>query len=147
MFLRGVGNMLDPVTRVRPVPSYGQIDFKTAGCVDDLSLDGHYADQRLRHAPATTRCSSAPRGASAAGFTGGFQYQFSRNKGTTQGSNEAATAQNTFDFELGVRHQPAGHPAHLQRLARLPAARRGLLDGRLARRRHRQRAQRRAAST
>ena len=36
MFLRGVGNVLDPVTRVRPVPRYGQIDFKTAGCVDGV---------------------------------------------------------------------------------------------------------------
>ena len=42
MFLRGVGNVLDPVTRVRPVPSYGQIDFKTGGCVDALSLAGIY---------------------------------------------------------------------------------------------------------
>ena len=42
MFLRGVGNVLDPVTRVRLVPSYGQIDFKTAGCVDGISLGGVY---------------------------------------------------------------------------------------------------------
>ena len=31
--------------------------------------------------------------------TGGLQYQYSRNKGTTQGSNEAVTAGNTFDFD------------------------------------------------
>ena len=37
MFLRGVGNVLDPVTRARLVPNYGQIDFKTAGCVDGIS--------------------------------------------------------------------------------------------------------------
>ncbi len=42
MFLRGVGNVLDPVTRVRPVPSYGQIDFKTGGCVDAISMAGLY---------------------------------------------------------------------------------------------------------
>ncbi len=42
MFLRGVGNVLDPVTRVRLVPNYGQIDFKTAGCVDGISLGGVY---------------------------------------------------------------------------------------------------------
>jgi hypothetical protein len=33
------------------------------------------------------------------GFAGGLQYQYSRNTGTTQGSNEAATSLNTFDFE------------------------------------------------
>ena len=36
MFLRGVGNTLDVNTRVRPVPNFGQIDYKTAGCVDGL---------------------------------------------------------------------------------------------------------------
>ncbi len=34
-----------------------------------------------------------------AGFTGAFNYQYSRNEGTTQGSNEAATASNTFDYD------------------------------------------------
>ena len=43
-----------------------------------------------------------------------------------------------------VRHQPAGHSAHVQRLARLPDPGRRAAEGRLARRRHRQRAQRRA---
>ena len=33
-----------------------------------------------------------------AGLTGSLQYQYSRNEGTTQGSNEAATASNTFDY-------------------------------------------------
>ena len=65
MFLRGVGNVLDPVTRVRLVPNYGQIDFKTAGCVDGSKLGGVYPTSGLRHGAATTRCSSAPRGASA----------------------------------------------------------------------------------
>ena len=32
------------------------------------------------------------------GFTGGLNYRYSRNEGTTQGSNEAATAGNTFDY-------------------------------------------------
>ena len=59
MFLRGVGNVLDPVTRVRPVPTYGQIDFKTGGCVDDLSLAGNYPIGGCGTAPATTRCRSA----------------------------------------------------------------------------------------
>ena len=47
MFLRGVGNMLDPVTRVRPAPNYGQVDFKTAGCLDGLVIAG-LSDRRLR---------------------------------------------------------------------------------------------------
>ena len=58
MFLRGVGNVLDPMTRVRPAPSYGQIDFKTGGCVDGLSLAGKYQSAAVaRHS--TTRCRSA----------------------------------------------------------------------------------------
>jgi hypothetical protein len=46
-----------------------------------------------------------------AGFTGGFQYQYSRNRGTTQGSNEAATTQNTFDYEseYGINPQDIPH--------------------------------------
>ena len=44
------------------------------------------------------------------GFTGGFQYQYSKNKGTTQGSNEAATAQNTFDFESEYGTNPQDIP-------------------------------------
>jgi len=44
------------------------------------------------------------------GFTGGLQYQYSRNKGTTQGSNEAVTAQNTFDFESDYGTNPQDIP-------------------------------------
>ena len=109
MFLRGVGNVLDPVTRVRPVPSYGQIDFKTGGCVDGLKLAGTYA---------TGGCGTASYDAFQVGltrrfqggFTGGFNYQYSRNKGTTQGSNEAATTQNTFDFESEYGTNPQDIP-------------------------------------
>ena len=110
MFLRGVGNVLDPVTRVRPVPTYGQIDFKTGGCVDDVRLAGAYpiggcgtAKYDALQVGVTRRFQS--------GFTGGFNYQYSRNKGTTQGSNEAATAQNTFDFdsEYGINPQDIPH--------------------------------------
>ena len=110
MFLRGVGNVLDPATRVRPVPSYGQIDFKTGGCLDGVKLAGIYG---------TGGCGTAKYDALQigvtrrfqSGFTGGFQYQYSRNKGTTQGSNEAATTQNTFDFssEYGINPQDIPH--------------------------------------
>jgi hypothetical protein len=110
MFLRGVGNVLDPVTRARLVPNYGQIDFKTAGCVNDISLGGVYQ---------LTGCGKATYDALQvglsrrfrSGLSGGLNYQYSRNRGTTQGSNEAATAQNTFDFgtEQGTNPQDIPH--------------------------------------
>jgi hypothetical protein len=94
---------------VRPVPSFGQIDYKTAGCVDGLAIAGYpvagcgYATYDAFQLSTTRRF--------RAGFTGGFQYQYSRNKGTTQGSNEAATTQNTFDYEseYGVNPQDIPH--------------------------------------
>ncbi len=109
MFLRGVGNVLNVNTRVRPVPPYGQIDYKTAGCVDGLTIAGFpvsgcgYAQYNALQVSATRRFRS--------GFTGGVQYQFSRNRGTTQGSNEAATTQNTFDYETeyGINPQDIPH--------------------------------------
>ena len=65
MFLRGVGNVLDPVTRVRLVPNYGQIDFKTAGCVDGTRSAG--STRSPAAAPRrTTLCRWACRGGSAA---------------------------------------------------------------------------------
>ena len=97
MFLRGVANTLDFNTRVRPVPAFGQVDYKTSGCVDDLVLNGNPiagADTRP-----ITHCRSARRGGSSAGLPAAFSIRYSRNKGTTQGSNEAATASNTFDYE------------------------------------------------
>jgi len=110
MFLRGVGNVLDPVSRIRPVPSYGQIDFKTAGCLDSVEIAGAYPTAGCGSAKYDALQISATR-RFRSGFTGGFQYQYSRNKGTTQGSNEAATAQNTFDFgsEYGTNPQDIPH--------------------------------------
>lgn len=110
MFLRGVGNVLDPVTRVRPVPSYGQIDFKTGGCVDGISLAGTYPIGGCGRASYDALQIGVTRRFQG-GFTGGFNYQYSRNKGTTQGSNEAATTQNTFDFdsEYGTNPQDIPH--------------------------------------
>ena len=55
MFLRGVGNTLDVNTRARPVPSFGQIDYKTAGCVDGLSVAGTRRSAAADMRP-TTRC-------------------------------------------------------------------------------------------
>jgi hypothetical protein len=107
MFLRGVANTINPVTRVRQQPSYGQIDYKTSGCLD-TAINGL----------AVTGCGKASYDALQIGVTrrflnglnGGVQYQYSRNKGTTQGSNEAATTQNTFDYETEYGTNPQDIP-------------------------------------
>jgi len=44
------------------------------------------------------------------GLSGGLQYQYSRNEGTTQGSNEAATAANTFDYNTEFGRNPTDIP-------------------------------------
>ena len=108
MFLRGVGNTLDFNTRLREAPAVGQVDYKTSGCVDGLVINGNpiqgcgYASYNALQVSATRRFRS--------GFTGGLQYQYSRNKGTTQGSNEAATTQNTFDYETEYGTNPQDIP-------------------------------------
>jgi TonB-dependent receptor-like protein len=108
MFLRGVGNTLDFNTRTRLEPLVGQVDYKTSGCVDGLVISGQavsgcgYATYDALQMSATRRFRS--------GFTGGLQYQYSRNKGTTQGSNEAATTQNTFNFETEYGTNPQDIP-------------------------------------
>jgi hypothetical protein len=108
MFLRGVANTLDLHTRVRQQPTYGQIDYKTSGCVDGLIINGQPVSGCGRAAYDALQLSATRR--FRAGFTGGVQYQYSRNKGTTQGSNEAATAQNTFDYETEYGTNPQDIP-------------------------------------
>jgi hypothetical protein len=109
MFLRGVANTLDPTTRTRPQPSYGQIDYKTSGCLDGLVINGNGITGCGRATYHALQINASRR--FRTGFTGGFQYQYSRNRGTTQGSNEAATSQNTFDFttEYGTNPQDIPH--------------------------------------
>jgi hypothetical protein len=109
MFVRGVANTLDPVTRTRQVPSVGQVDYKTSGCLEGLIINGN-AIQGCGTASYDALQLSATR-RFRSGFTGGLQYQYSRNKGTTQGSNEAATSQNTFDYstEFGTNPQDIPH--------------------------------------
>jgi hypothetical protein len=108
MFLRGVANTLDFSTRTRLAPTVGQVDYKTSGCVDGLTIANQavngcgYATYNALQVSASRRF--------RAGFTGGMQYQFSRNKGTTQGSNEAATTQNTFDYETEYGTNPQDIP-------------------------------------
>jgi hypothetical protein len=97
MFLRGVANTFDDATRVRLVPSVGQVDYKTSGCVDDLVIAGRDINGCGRASYDAFQVGVTRR--FHVGLTGGAQYQYSRNKGTTQGSNEAVTASNTFDYE------------------------------------------------
>ena len=144
MFLRGVANILDPVTRVRPAPSYGQIDYKTSGCLDGLVINGFPiagCGSASYDALAAQRHASVPRRLHRRLPVPGT----SRNKGTTQGSNEAATSQNTFDYETeyGTNPQDIPHTFNGSVVYQLPGD--GFWTRRLARRRHRQRAQRRAA--
>ena len=140
MFLRGVGNTLDFATRVRPIPTYGQIDYKTAGCLDGTVIVGQtiggcgYAEYDALQISATRRF----RG----GFTGGMQYQVLAQPGDDAGLQRGGHDAEHLRLRERVRHQPAGHPAHLQRVAGLRPPRPGILGGRLARRRHLQRAQR-----
>jgi hypothetical protein len=127
MFLRGVANTLDPVTRVRQVPSYGQIDYKTSGCLDGLAINGRAVAGCGRATYNALQLSATRRFRS--GFTGGFQYQYSKNEGTTQGSNEAATTQNTFDYEteFGTNPQDIPHTVNGSLVYQLPGQ--GLLKG------------------
>ena len=97
MFLRGVANTLDPITRTREVPAVGQVDYKTSGCLDGLVINGTAVTGCGRASYDALQISATRRFRS--GLTGGVQYQYSRNVGTTQGSNEAATSQNTFDYQ------------------------------------------------
>ena len=142
MFLRGVANTLDVNTRVRPVPAYGQIDYKTAGCFDDLVINGNRIAGCGRASYDALQLSATRRFLS--GFTGGLQDQVLQEQGHHAGLERGRDVAEHVRLRDGVWHQPAGHPAHLQRIVGVPASRRRVLDRRLARRRHRQRAQRRA---
>ena len=121
MFLRGVGNILLPTTRTRLVPSVGQVDYKTSGCLDGLSINGFPITGCGRASYDALQIGLSRR--FRAGFTGGLQYQYSRNKGTTQGSNEAATTQNTFDYdtEYGTNPQDIPHTFNGSLVYQLPA--------------------------
>ena len=142
MFLRGVANTLDFNTRARQQPSYGQIDYKTSGCVDGLVDQRAGAHGCGRASYDALQLSATRRFRS--GFTGGVQYQYSKNKGTTQGSNEAATSQNTFDYdtEYGTNPQDIPHTFNGSLVYLIPGE--GMLARRLARWRHPERAQRRS---
>ena len=57
MFLRGVANTFDNVTRQRQAPSVGQVDYKTSGCLDGLVINGNPSAAAEKRA--TTPCRSA----------------------------------------------------------------------------------------
>ena len=116
MFLRGVANTFDDATRVRPFPAVGQVDYKTSGCVDGLTISGRAISGCGRASYDALQVSATRR--FQTGFTGGLQYQFSRNKGTTQGSNEAVTTSNTFDFDTEYGTNQTDIPHYVQRVAR-----------------------------
>ncbi len=97
LFQRGVSNLIDPITLRRARPEVGQVDFKTSGGRSQFDALQLGLTRRFR-----------------GGLTGGFQYQYAHNTGTTQGSNEASTAQNTFDFstEQGANAADIRHTAN-----------------------------------
>ena len=109
MFLRGVANTLDFNTRTRPQPSYGQVDYKTSGCLDGLVINNQAIAGCGRASYDAFQLGLSRRFRS--GLSGGVNYQYSKNQGTTQGSNEAATSGNTFDYntEYGTNPQDIPH--------------------------------------
>ena len=125
MFLRGVGNTLDPVTRAAAgAQRYGQIDYKTSGCVDGLVINGN-ADHRLRHGASYNalqieRDAPVPLGLHRRPAVS-VLAQPRHDPGLERSGDDAEHVR----LRDRVRHQPAGHPAHVQRLAGLPAAVRG----------------------
>ncbi len=142
MFLRGVANTFDNTTRQRQSPSVGQVDYKTSGCVDGLVINGNALSGCGRASYDALQIGLTRRFRS--GLSGGLQYQYSRNEGTTQGSNEAATASNTFDYntEFGTNPTDLPHSFNGSLVYMLPFN--GPIDRRLARRRHPERPVRRA---
>ena len=103
LFQRGVSNLIDPVTLRRPRPEVGQVDFKTSGGRSQFDALQLGLTRRFR-----------------GGLTGGFQYQYAHNTGTTQGSNEAADGAEHVRLLDRTGRQPGRHPAHDQREPRVP---------------------------
>ena len=117
MFLRGVANTLDFNTRARQLPSFGQIDYKTSGCVDGLVIN----NQPL------TGCGEASYDAFQlgvsrrfrSGFTGGLNYQVLEEQRHDPGLERSGDIAEHVRLRRPIRHEPAGHPAHVQRFAGL----------------------------
>ncbi len=120
MFLRGVANTFDNTTRLREVPSVGQVDYKTSGCVDGLVINGN----------ALSGCGRASYDALQVGLTrrfrsglsGGLQYQVLAQRRHDPGLERGGNRVEHVRLQLGVRHQPDRPAALVQRLAGLHAA-------------------------
>ncbi|MEJ7617647.1 MAG: hypothetical protein WKF30_11940 [Pyrinomonadaceae bacterium] len=84
---------------------FGEIDYKTSGGRDNYNAMQVTINRRF-----------------TAGLTLGGQYQWGHSIGTTQGSNEAQTAQNPYDFnaERGNNTFDIRHSANLSVLYELP---------------------------
>lgn len=87
------------------VSPFGEIDFKTSGGRDNYNALQATLNRRF-----------------TAGLTLGAQYTYGRSIGTTQGSNEAQTAQNPFNFneERGNNTFDIRHSANVTALYELP---------------------------
>ena len=142
MFLRGVANTLDVNTRARQQPTYGQIDYKTSGCVDGLVINGQAAVRmrpRVLRRAAAQRVAPVPRGLHRRRAVSILAQQ-----GHDAGLERSGDVAEHVRLQHGIRDQSAGHPAYLQRIAGVSDSGRGPLAGRLARWRHPERSQRRA---
>ena len=110
MFIRGVANTLDPVTRTRPVPRMARSTTRrpvVRGWAGHQRQHHHRLRTCLLRRAADQRDPAVPGGLHGRVPVPGT----SRNEGTTQGSNEAATAGNTFDYntEFGTNPQDIPH--------------------------------------
>lgn len=94
-----------PGQRLNP---FGEIDFKTSGGRDNYNALQLTVNRRF-----------------VRGLTLGGQYQWGRSIGNTQGSNEAQTAQNPFDFnqDRGNNTFDIRHSANITALYELPVGR------------------------
>ena len=93
---------------------------RRSGCLDGLAINGNAISGCGKASYNALQLSATRRFRS--GLTGGLQYQYSRNEGTTQGSNEAATTQNTFDYntEFGTNPQDIPHTFNGSLVYQLP---------------------------
>ena len=104
-------------------PTYGQIDYKTSGCVDGLVINGQ-ADHRVRprqlRRAAAQRDAPLPRGLHRRPAVSVLEEQ-----GHDPGLERSGDVTEHVRLQHRIRHQSAGHPAHVQRIARLPDSGRG----------------------
>ena len=141
MFLRGVANTLDPVD---PRRASARRWARSTTKHPDVSMawSSMATPSPVAGGPATTRLQLSATRRFRSGFTGGFQYQVLAQQRHDSGIERSGDLAEYVRLRDRVRRESERHSAHVQRLAGVHAAVRGSLEGRLARRRHRQRAQR-----